>query len=304
MGLYLEGLGRADWEQSPLINPQPPPSRKKTEFPTMKNPPNSRTLRFMIAAACWGLIATAAPAQLADIGVRSKVIDKDLQWSHQTESPDSGGHSKTYGILAVDEIKSGEQLVKPVNEQELLRLLFLQLEKNGFHKYAKGTKPDILLTLSYGRGEMTNPFLDNVSMGMRLPARGDAGTPGADNPVGVVIMRGAFSQQLVDQKTPGFEANLQKADFEKLFLRVTAWDYPKGPKVKPKMLWKTIIVADDPDHRDLNAIAAQMLEAGAPYFDKDIKGDKREINIYKPVPDGRVNVGAPEVVQTSTPTTK
>ncbi len=61
------------------------------------------------------------------------------------------------------------------------------------------------------------------------------------------------------------------------------------------MLWKTVIVADDPDHRDLNAIAAEMLKAGAPYFDKDLK--KPEIEFWHGMPKGQVNVGTPEVVQ-------
>jgi hypothetical protein len=61
------------------------------------------------------------------------------------------------------------------------------------------------------------------------------------------------------------------------------------------MLWKTIIVADDPDHRDLNVIAGQMLKAGAPYFDRDLK--KPEIDIYQNMPAGKVNVGTPEVVE-------
>ena len=55
------------------------------------------------------------------------------------------------------------------------------------------------------------------------------------------------------------------------------------------------MIVDDPDHRDLNAIAAEMLAAGAPYFDKEIK--EEEVDIYKPLPEGRVNVGAPEVVE-------
>ncbi len=248
----------------------------------------ARAFSLLLIAAGLVSFSPAVRAEDVDIGVRSNVIDKELQWAHKTASPEEGGHSKTFAILAVDEVKSEQRLVKPVDQQELFRLLFLQLEKNGFHKYAKGTKPDILLTLSYGRGEMKNPYLRNVDTGSLLPTI--SGGP-------VAVITGAFATQLIDEKSPGFEANLQKAGFEKLFLRVTAWEYPKDPKTKPRMLWKTIIVADDPDHRDLNAIAAQMLEAGAPYFDKDLKDDKREINLYKPMPDGHVNVGTPEVVK-------
>ena len=108
------------------------------------------------------------------------------------------------------------------------------------------------------------------------------------------VITGAFSQQLVDEKSPGYEAKLQKASYEKLYLRVIAWEYPRQPKAKAKMLWKTTMVVDDPDHRDLNAIAQKMFEAGAPYFDREIRDP--EVEVYQPLPDGRVNVGTPEVV--------
>jgi len=43
----------------------------------------------------------------------------------------------------------------------------------------------------------------------------------------------------------------------------------------------------------LNAVAAKMLEAGAPYFDKEVLDP--EVEVHKPLPEGRVNVGAPVV---------
>ena len=227
-------------------------------------------------------LAPAARAQDVDIGVRSKVMDKDNQWSHKSDSLQDGGHSKTFAILAVDEVKSDYKLVKPVDQENLLRQLFEQLLANGFTKYVKGTKPDILLAVSYGRGDMKNPY-----------ERDQGETPTMDGTPQLTIT-GAFAQQIMDEKTPGYEAKLQKASFEKLFIRVTAFEYPKDKTSKPKMLWKTIIVADDPDHRDLNAIAEQMLKAGAPYFDKDVKGP--EVEFYQGMPQGKVNVGPATVV--------
>jgi hypothetical protein len=246
--------------------------------------------RVLLAAGCLGLI-TAARAQDADIGVRSKVMDKDLQWSHKSGSLEDGGHSKTFAIVAIDEVKNAEPLVKPVNQDNILVQLYEQLLANGFKKYAKGTKPDILLAVSYGRGDMKNPYERDTGEtpgDMMGAAAGLQGVP-------TLTITGGFAQQLVDEKTPGYESKLQKASFEKLFIRVTAFAYPTDPKAKPKMLWKTVIVADDPDHRDLNAIAAEMLRAGAPYFDKDIK--KPEIEFPAGVPLGKVNVGTPEVVE-------
>jgi hypothetical protein len=250
-----------------------------------------------VCAAClaWLVwLAPAAQAQDPDIGVRSKVMDKDLQWAHKTDSPESGGHSKTFAIVAIDEVKTDSRLIKPVDQQNILEQLYEQLLANGFKKYEKGTKPDILLAVSYGRGEMTNPYLRG-----NVPLPGEMLGPALNLfGVDVVFLSGAVAvgQSVLDKRTPGFEAGLQKAGFEKLFIRVTAFAYPTNPKAGLKMLWKTIIVADDPDHRDLNKIAAEMLKAGAPYFDKDIK--KPEIEFYHGVPKGTVNVGTPEVVQT------
>jgi len=237
---------------------------------------------WFLTAAVLALLVPAGRAQDVDIGVRSTVVDKSLQWSHQTSAPDEGGHGKSFALFAIDLVKSDQKLVKPVDQEAILRQLLHQLELNGFHPFAKGTKPDILLTVSYGRGSMKNPYI-----------RDQGETPTMDGTPESRIS-GAFAQQIMDEKTPGYEANLQKASFEKLFIRVTAWAYNPDPKAKAKMLWKTVIVADDPDHRDLNAIAAQMIEVGAPYFDKSLK--KPELDFYRPMPEGHVNVGTPEVV--------
>ena len=107
------------------------------------------------------------------------------------------------------------------------------------------------------------------------------------------MITGAFAQQLIDERTTGYQAKLQKASYEKLYIRITAWAYPTKNKTRAEMLWKTIMVVDDPDHRDLNAVAAKMLEAGAPFFDKEIKDP--EADIFKPLPTGHVNVGTPVV---------
>ena len=261
----------------------------------------SPVLRVLLCALGLGWFAAAGQAEDADIGVRSKVMDKDLQWGHKTASPEEGGHGKTFGILAIDEVKSAQRLVKPVNQQNILSQLYEQLLANGFTEFVKGTKPDILLVVSYGRGEVQNPYLHEQGevggSNVPSPPNPDGSSPGGDTDAPSVTLTGAtaIGQTVFDHKTPGYEAKLQKAAFEKLFIRITAFAYPTNPKAKPKMLWKTIIVADDPDHRDLNAIAAEMLKAGAPYFDRDLK--KPEIEFYRGVPQGQVHVGTPEVVQ-------
>lgn len=245
----------------------------------------------LIVAAVW-LVPARGQNDWIDIGVRTSVPDKTTLWSHDKHKiPGEGGHGRTFGILSVAPIPSENKLNKPVDAQALLNQLLHELDVNGFKQVVKGQKPDILLTVSYGRAELSNPYIRDTGEvmfqvdGMRTQT-----------------ITGAFSQQLIDEKTPGYEAKLQKANFEKLFIRVTAWEYPPTPTSKAKMLWKTVIVADDPDHRDLNVIAQRMLAAGAPFFDKEIKD--KEVDIYQKLPEGHVQVGTPEVVGNDVQKTK
>ena len=233
-----------------------------------------------------------------DIGVRPTVVDKTNIWSGKLKIPGEGGHGKIYGIASVQEIKSEEKLIRPVDERALVSHLLQALDANGFREFVKGQKPDILLSVSYGRGGVHNPYIRDtgeIPTGVAPTPPPPHGPEGAAAPT--VTITGAFALQLVDEKTRGWEAGLQKAEFEKLYIRITAWQYPANPKDKPVMLWKTIMVVDDPVHVDLNDVAAKMLEAGAPYFDKEIR--EPEVDIYKPLPEGHVNVGTPEVVEPS-----
>ena len=270
----------------------------------------------LLTAACLALLATTTRAQESqlEVDVRPTVIDKEAIYAHTTKAPDDGGHSRIYGILSVDEIQSETRLFAPVNEDKILEYLSRELNANGFTLYAPGTKPEIVLTVSYGRGELTNPYIKGVgeqggsasvgaaTAGANSATAGSAlsgnapagGVSSNDSGATSLTITGGFATQLMDEKTPGFEAKLQKAATEKLFIRVTAWTYPSKSQAKPKMLWKTIMVVDDPDHRDLNDVAQKMLEAGAPFFDKQIRD--REAIVLKPLRDGKVNVGTPEVV--------
>jgi hypothetical protein len=57
----------------------------------------------------------------------------------------------------------------------------------------------------------------------------------------------------------------------------------------------TTMHVDDPDHRDLNEIAPKLLASGAPFFDRPIDREQ-EVVISRPVREGQVKVGTPEVV--------
>ena len=281
---------------SALATSARPTSALATDSTLSSNPRFSR--RKVVATVCLGLIASVLSTDAAEmnIGVRTKITDMSHIWTNKDKAaPGTGGHSKLYGIYSVAEVKSEIRLVKPVDEKMILQVLSEEMNKNGFTLFAPGQKPDILITASYGRGEMQNPYLRDTGYtgGDYRAAAFFGGATTNDSGAPTVVITGAFAQQLVDEKGVGYEAKLQKAGGEKLFIRIAAWSYPTA-KTTTKMLWKTIIVVDDPDHRDLNAIAAQMLAAGAPYFDKEIKDP--EVDLYKPVPDGHVNVGTPEVV--------
>lgn len=250
------------------------------------------------------LIARAQETQL-EVGVRASVVDKTHLWSKdKLKTPGEGGHGKIYGILSVDLVKSDQRLTKPVDEKYVTTLLMNELDANGFKQFVPGQRPDILLTMSYGRGGLANPYIRDAGevggAGVSIPVEVGGGGDASNAPTQTIT--GAFSQQLMDEKTPGYEAKLQKASYEKLYIRITAWSYPSKPKEKPAMLWKTVMVVDDPDHRDLNVVAQKMLEAGAPFFDK-LPRD-REVEVHKPLPDGRVILGTPEVVGADVQKTK
>lgn len=195
-------------------------------------------------------------------------------------------HGRLYAIVAISELPAEEKLIRPVNENELLRLLRIELTKRGFVEIKPDQQPEIVLTISYGRGFVRNPYQDDVMV-----------NDSSDPPV--VTIQGAFPTQLIRQKEKDFEEKLQTANFEKLFIRVTAWKFPEksndGKKVKPYQYWKTMIVTDDPMHRDLNQFMEKMVAAGAQFFDRKI--EKEEAQIVDTLPEGTVTVGDIKVLE-------
>lgn len=239
--------------------------------------------RGLLLASGLGLLLPVAHAQDINIGIRSTVVDKPFG-----KGP-APVHGKIYGMLPPQLVPSEERTVKPVDTNLLAALVARELDAHGFRRVAKGQTPEIVISMYYGRGWLRNPYM----------AGAGPETPGSLSSVGGVdaptVSITGTGEQLFKEMGPGYEAKLQKAGYEKLFIRVTAWEYPKDAKSRPKMLWHTTMVADDPDHRDLNSIASEMIKQGANFFDKEIK--EEEVDLYKPVPEGRVRVGTPEVVE-------
>ncbi len=205
-------------------------------------------------------------------------------------------HGKLYAIIAISEAPSDLKLVQPVDEDNLLRILRVELTKRGFVEITPKQQPEIVLTVTYGRGLLRNPYQDDSMV-----------NDSSDPPV--VTITGAFPTQLIRQKEKDFEEKLQNANFEKLFIRVTAWKFPEkvpgvdpGKKIKPYQLWKTIIITDDPTNRDLNQFLEKMLAAGANFFDREI--EKEEAEIVDTLPEGKVTVGDIKVLEDGAPDIK
>ncbi|MBS0663781.1 MAG: hypothetical protein JSR48_11000 [Verrucomicrobia bacterium] len=224
---------------------------------------------------------TNSPGQepLMEIDVRSSV-DKPFGGFKHKPPPE---HGKLYALVDIREAESALKLVRPVDERGVVVALHRELLKRGFRMIGPDQKPEIVLTVNYGRGALRNPYLADATVNDIM----------SDLPIATIL--GAWPTQLIKEREPGFEDKLQKANFEKLFIRVTAWKYPEKQREKPKELWKTTIIVDDPDNRDLNLVYQQMIEAGAPFFDREI--DKEQVEITKKVPEGRVEVGTPKVVE-------
>lgn len=257
----------------------------------------------------------AAPSRLwadqvteFEIGVRSRVIDRP---KHGPQKDPGGRHGKVYGILSIGIIKQKEKLARPVDAYRLLGQLKQELAKNGFVEVAKGAKPEILLTVLYGRSWLVNPYMQSAQVQELPTSAGGRTTGGEGGPGGPSKGVGNAGRAMPDEAPTqelsladwglmmrlsenGVEAKSQKNEAEKLCIMVFAWEYPKNKGDRPKRLWSTTMVTDDPEHRDLNAISGEMLAAGAALFDREPK--EEEASIFRPLPDGHVEIGTPEEV--------
>ena len=254
-------------------------------------------LLLTIAALAGAGPAARAQEQL-DVGVRSTVVDKPfgrVKSQLQAAKP----HGKIYGIVLVKQVKSQDKLVKPVDESAILQLLSTELNTHGYTLVAPGQDPEIVLTVYYGRGFLSNPYQIEGGRTETNALSSSVTSSGGQTLGAPSIAITGIPTQLFKEKGNGYEAKLQKAGFEKLYIRVAAWAYPSKPKERARQLWNTTMVVDDPDHRDLNGVMEKMLKAGVAYFDHDIT--EPEVDVYEALPEGHVNVGAPEVVPAKKP---
>ena len=244
------------------------------------------------------VVALAIPvhAQAAsgmEIGVRSGIdlAEKVRRDKDPAYAADNHQRLRRYVLASIKEVKTDESLVKPFNARAMAAELNKQLQAHGFHPVGPGEKPEIIITAQYARGMILDPYRDAANYAAtddRYHKRGPANLSNSTPNTNV------FTHQIfvgVTSKSDNFEN-------EKLAIEVTAMQYPPpaDPKQKPVILWSTIMYTDDPANRDLNLVMPTLLASGAPYFDKHLDRE-REYNSYSNLPDGHVNVGAPEVVE-------
>lgn len=244
--------------------------------------------RWLLAAGglAWTALATPAHAvRPVEFGVRTIVVERD----------GTPAHGRLYAILSVQMFSSDPAKLPPVDEDSLMMRVRHELDTHGFRPATKGHNPEILITVHYGRAWLRNPYLSDK--GESPATDGISSIAGLERSPNRDVV--GSSTRYMDSLSGGYEAKIQKAAAEKLYIRITAWENPANPKAKARMVWQTTVVVDDPDRWNLNAVAGGMLAAGAPYFDREIA--EREVEVRPPVSEGHVSVGAVEVVEPPAP---
>jgi hypothetical protein len=219
-----------------------------------------------------------------DVGVRSGIdLNEHRKRKHDLNyAQDISRHQNIYLLASVMPHPSIGPLIREVNALAIAAELDRQLQAHGFKPVEPDQKPQIVITVEYGRGWLPNPYTD-----------GDTGKVHNN-----LTDSDKFHPWPVREIffSIGEEMKRQRADEEKLIIQVRAWRYTPDPKAEPVMLWMTTMNVDDPDHRDLNEIYKKLLAAGAPHFDQPIDHD-HEMVVSDEVPEGHVKVGTPEVVR-------
>ena len=260
----------------PSVSPRDPLPMKFSRFP------------LLAAAVLVCLPARAQPMNnggMMEIEVRSGIDMDELyrRWREHDYAANPAKHATIFLIATVMPHPSIGPLVKMVDAPKIAQELTKQLEKRGFHAVLPDQKPEIIITVEYGRGWLPNPYTDSDAG--KVHNNLSNADPFHPWPVHEIFF------------SIGEEMMRQRADEEKLIIQVRAWKFPPpaDPKKEPTMLWMTSMSVDDPEHRDLNEIYQKMLAAGAPHFDKPLDRD-HPVRINSDVPEGHVKIGRPEVI--------
>lgn len=242
----------------------------------------------LLASILPGSVFAAQPAPSDEgvpllVDVRSSV---DQRWEGFRKKG-ATAHGRVYALVSVKDTTASESpLIRPLNEAEMVRLLRAKLAENGYREITAKETPEVVLTVTYGRGYLHNPHFEPGS----LVDTGDGSPP---------LMMSPSLKQVFKQRLPGFELKAQRAQAEKLFFVVTAWKYPEEKGEKPYLYWRTTMVTDNPDERDLNLALPSLLAAGAGWFDRETK--EGEVTVNTTMPTGTVKLGPLNVIEEAKP---
>jgi len=227
-----------------------------------------------------GAVAPSDEGVPLDIDVRSAV---EAKWEGFKKLAKTA-HDRLYGLASVSEVPSAAKLVAPVDRGALANHLRRAMAAHGFREISAGERPGIVLTVTCGRGFLRNPYLAEAMVN--------------DMAEGVTVATITSPKQAMRQREFAAEAKRQKAQFEKRYIAVTAWQYPPSPGEKPNQIWRTVMVVDNPDNRDLNLAMPAKLAAGVGYFDRDIK--EGEVTINSTMSAGTVTLGPLNLIEEKT----
>jgi hypothetical protein len=250
-------------------------------------------------------LSVSSPNELS-VGIRSGV---DLAVKNRqvraTEQADPSHKKPVYALLWVKEASAAEKLLRPVDARAIGEKLMQVLDAQGFRRLMPGQRPDIVIGAKYCRGFLPNPYTYRLGE----PKPGEIDPAALSENRGVVIDNLTDRDKLVArppafEPLTGLEERSQRSSLEKLIITVVAWKYPppRNTTKEPEPLWRATMAVDDPDHRDLNVVAARMLEAGAPFFDRELT--EPEIVISQPLPEGHVTLGDAKVIDEPKPARK
>jgi hypothetical protein len=243
-----------------------------------------------------GQLAAPDPKTL-NIGVRSGVdLEVKNSAARAAELADPAHKKPLYAVIWVRELPTGQPFARPVDARAIGEHLIRVLDAQGFRRIKPGQKPDIIIGAKYCRAELPNPYSYQIGHGGHNEIRN---VPDNLSDSGHLVARPAFFEPMT-----GLLEKAERANLEKLIIMVVAWKYPPpaDPKTEIKPLWRSTMTVDDPDHRDLNAVAAKMLEAGAPFFDRELR--EPEVTVSQPLPEGHVKLGEAQVIEDTKPAPK
>ena len=253
------------------------------------------TVNFSTFYIVVGVALTALSARAQDEGDTMAVtVRSGIDSAEKTKREQDPAYAmdlnraRLFFLAHVQEEKGFRPLVKPVDAKALAAEVTRQLEAEGFHAVGPNQKPQIVVTVKYGRGFLPNPYTDSDNDKQRTNLSNS-------DSLDVWPMHDSYV---------GLEEKRQRARHEKLIIQVRAWKYPPpaDPKKKEELLWMTTVFVSDPNHTDLNEFSHKMLTVAAPYFDHHIA---REHEVVTVLPrHEHVNVGPPEVVDPPTPKSK